>query len=93
MLHKSLLQGLAPALFLAGLVSATPKPYPADLIPEVLPRDIIPGGKPCGQNNATNRGCWKNNWNISTDYELDTPPGATQTVRMMIANILADLES
>jgi hypothetical protein len=35
---------------------------------------IIPGGKPCGQNNATNRGCWKNNWNINTDYETTTPP-------------------
>ncbi|KAK4041135.1 Cupredoxin [Parachaetomium inaequale] len=35
---------------------------------------VTPGGKPCGQNNATNRGCWKNNWNINTDYETTTPP-------------------
>lgn len=77
MLHKPFLMGIAPVLSLVGLVSGTPQPLPADAL---VPKDIIPIGKPCGQHNATNRGCWKNIWNISTDYEIDTPPGKTRTV-------------
>lgn len=41
---------------------------------------IVPGGKPCGQNNATNRGCWKNQWNVSTDYEFFHPPAFSNRV-------------
>ncbi|KAK4148883.1 Cupredoxin [Chaetomidium leptoderma] len=42
---------------------------------DLTPRQTItPGGKPCGQNNATNRRCWKNNWSIDTDYLTTTPP-------------------
>jgi hypothetical protein len=41
---------------------------------------VVPGGSACGQNNATNRACWKNNWNINTDYETTTPPGTTRNV-------------
>jgi len=61
-------------------VDANPIASPViDLIPR---QTIIPGGKPCGQNNATNRGCWKNNWNISTDYEETYPPAFnTRVVR------------
>ena len=48
---------------------------PTPVFPDLVPRQtIIPGGKPCGQNNATNRMCWKNNWNITTDYYFTTPP-------------------
>ena len=41
---------------------------------------IEPGGKPCGQNNATNRGCWRNQWNVSTDYEFFHPPAFNNRV-------------
>ncbi|KAK1828815.1 putative laccase precursor [Podospora conica] len=41
---------------------------------------ITPGGKPCGQNNATNRGCWRNQWNVSTDYEFFHPPAFSNRV-------------
>ncbi|KAK3985882.1 putative laccase precursor [Cladorrhinum sp. PSN332] len=59
-------------LALSRLVSASPAPNP---VIDLLPRQIItPGGRPCGQNNATNRACWKNSYNISTDYDAITPP-------------------
>ncbi len=66
------------ALLQPGFASPV-KPNP---VVDLLPRQTItPGGKPCGQNNATNRGCWKNNWNINTDYETTTPPAFnTRTV-------------
>jgi hypothetical protein len=64
------------------LQTAVGSPVQPNPVIDLLPRQtIIPGGKPCGQNNATNRGCWKNNWNISTDYEFNTPPAFnTRTV-------------
>ncbi|KAK3504279.1 hypothetical protein B0T13DRAFT_1841 [Neurospora crassa] len=44
-------------------------------VPNLLPKQVItPGGAPCGQNDATNRACWKNSCNISTDYKVADPP-------------------
>jgi len=61
------------ALVVAPLIAfslAKPLEKPSAVV-DLLPRQtIIPSGKPCGQNNATNRMCWKNNWNVSTDYEI-----------------------
>ncbi|KAK3369580.1 Cupredoxin [Lasiosphaeria ovina] len=73
------------AVALALLVSvsvANPVHHAPNAVIDLLPRQTItPGGRPCGQNNATNRGCWKNSWNISTDYEVTTPPAFnTRTV-------------
>ncbi len=68
------------ALALLQSVFASPvQPHPViDLAPR---QTITPGGKPCGQNNATNRACWKNSWSINTDYETNTPPAFnTRTV-------------
>jgi FtsP/CotA-like multicopper oxidase with cupredoxin domain len=65
------------ALLASGLLAisgAVAEPLPDRVGPLAARQTIIPGGRPCGQNNATNRGCWKNNWNISTDYEINTPP-------------------
>ncbi|KAL2200169.1 multicopper oxidase-domain-containing protein [Corynascus similis CBS 632.67] len=60
---------------LAMLQPVLGSPSEPDRVIPLRPRQtIIPGGKPCGQNNATNRGCWKNNWNINTDYEISRPP-------------------
>lgn len=57
-------------------------------VPNLLPKQVItPGGAPCGQNNAKNRACWKNSWNINTDYEVTNPP-AFNTV-----NVSADLQT
>ena len=66
-------------LGLSQLVSASPAPFNTgphvEMLKPILERQVItPGGKPCGQNNATNRMCWKNNWNISTDYDTTNPP-------------------
>ncbi|KAK4221188.1 putative laccase precursor [Podospora fimiseda] len=59
-------------LALFQLVYSSPAPHP---VIDLLPRQTItPGGRPCGQNNATNRACWKNSYNISTDYDVITPP-------------------
>lgn len=58
------------------------KPMPSPVAQAVQPSTTVtPGGSACGQNNATNRACWKNNWNINTDYETTTPPGTTKSVR------------
>lgn len=67
---------------LALLQTALASPVKPDAVVNLVPRQtIIPGGKPCGQNNATNRGCWKNNWSVNTDYEISTPPAFnTRTV-------------
>lgn len=63
------------ALLAAFVKTALGSPVKPDPVAGLLPRQtIIPGGKPCGQHNATNRACWKNNWNINTDYEVTTPP-------------------
>lgn len=57
------------------------KPMPSPVAQAVQPStSVTPGGSACGQNNATNRACWKNNWNINTDYETTTPPGTTRNV-------------
>ncbi|EAQ91617.1 hypothetical protein CHGG_03552 [Chaetomium globosum CBS 148.51] len=62
----------AVLFFVQAILCSPIQPNPAiDLQPR---QTIIPGGQPCGQNNATNRRCWKNNWNINTDYETTTPP-------------------
>ncbi|KAL8418990.1 hypothetical protein RB594_002267 [Gaeumannomyces avenae] len=83
--------------FLAGSLSvlalrADPlpllKPNPVVPVGALQPRQTItPGGPPCGQNNATNRGCWKNYWNVSTDYELTIPTGTTRVIDLTITNI------
>jgi hypothetical protein len=72
MLFDSLRVGLGMGLAVAPLALANPMPNP---VAELVPRQTItPGGPPCGQNNATNRRCWKNSWNIDTDYEATNPP-------------------
>lgn len=76
---------LSASLILSSFsfVAASPAPVGLDLaptpvFPNLVPRQtIIPGGRPCGQNNETNRRCWKNNWNITTDYEKSWPPAFT----------------
>lgn len=69
----------AVLVLLRTTLASPVKPNPVE---DLLPRaTIIPGGRPCGQNNATNRRCWKNNWNIDTDYLETTPPAFnTRTV-------------
>jgi hypothetical protein len=68
MLFQTLLGGVV----LATGALAVPAPDKAGVL---QPRQtIIPGGSPCGQNGPTNRGCWKNNWRVTTDYEFDAPP-------------------
>lgn len=58
---------------------------PADAL---QPRQVItPGGPPCGENGPTNRRCWKNYWNISTDYEGIIPTGTTRVFDLYITNI------
>jgi len=65
-------QTLTGALVLAAGAFASPAPNKAEVL---QPRQTItPGGKPCGQNGPDNRGCWKNNWRVTTDYEKDVPP-------------------
>jgi hypothetical protein len=78
---------MAPARLswlMACLVAGKPalsKPMPSPVAQVLQPSTtVIPGGSACGQNNATNRACWKNNWNINTDYEATTPPGTTRNV-------------
>lgn len=71
----------APSFVLAKPLD--PAPHQRS-VPNLLPKQVItPGGAPCGQNNATNRACWKNNWNISTDYEVTNPP-AFNTVNVSV---------
>ena len=67
---------------LALLQSAFASPVHPNPVVDLAPRQTItPGGKPCGQNNATNRACWKNSWSVNTDYEISTPPALnTRTV-------------
>ncbi|KAB5577568.1 laccase-2 [Coniochaeta sp. 2T2.1] len=64
------------------------KPMPSPVAQVVQPSTTVtPGGSACGQNNATNRACWKNNWNINTDYETTTPPGTTRNIDLYITNV------
>jgi len=98
MIMSSILSGVGSLLILAPFTLANPLP---DRVYEaILPRQTItPGGKPCGQNNATNRRCWKNNWNISTDYEVDNPPAFNSPVVSpvqtlpFVGKIVSDLNS
>jgi hypothetical protein len=70
--------------YLLGLgtpITGTPVASPVQELVAKAISTITPGGAACGQNNATNRACWKNNWNINTDYETTTPPStATRNV-------------
>ncbi|GAB1319918.1 hypothetical protein MFIFM68171_10128 [Madurella fahalii] len=77
------------AAVLAFFESAFASPVKPDPVVGLLPRQtIIPGGRPCGQHGPTNRGCWKNNWNISTDYEHTTPPAFnTRVFDFRITNV------
>ncbi|KAH6624065.1 multicopper oxidase-domain-containing protein [Chaetomium sp. MPI-SDFR-AT-0129] len=81
-----------PAAFLVAILiiqTALCSPLQPHRVVDLAPRQtIIPGGKPCGQKNATNRGCWKNTWNINTDYETTTPPAFnTRNVDLHITNV------
>ncbi|EOO03476.1 putative laccase precursor protein [Phaeoacremonium minimum UCRPA7] len=52
--------------------------------PQVASRAIVT----CGQNEAHNRACWKNRWDINTDYENITPDtGNTRTFDLRITNV------
>ncbi|KAK0711770.1 multicopper oxidase-domain-containing protein [Lasiosphaeris hirsuta] len=78
------------ALVLALLVSVSlAKPLAPSPVIGLAPRQtIIPGGSPCGQNTATNRACWKNNWTVKTDYEVTNPPAFnTKTYEFRITNV------
>lgn len=83
------------SLFSGGSAKPLENPTP---VAHLLPRQTItPGGQPCGENNATNRFCWKNNWNVSTDYEFYHPPAFnTRTVSSYLPTCLgiycADME-
>ena len=71
-------------LYLASVLgiasSGLAKPL-ANPVVDIVPRQTItPGGPPCGQNNATNRRCWKNSWSIDTDYETTNPPAFSTRV-------------
>ncbi|KAK3934272.1 laccase [Diplogelasinospora grovesii] len=86
-MRQHITSGLWSVLLLASsLTAATPLATP---VIDLLPRQTItPGGKPCGQNNATNRACWKNSWNITTDYEVTNPPAFnTRTFDFHITNV------
>ncbi|KAK3322850.1 multicopper oxidase-domain-containing protein [Apodospora peruviana] len=76
-------------VLLAAPYLALANPVKPNAVIDLLPRQtIIPGGRPCGQNNATNRGCWKNSWNISTDYEVSNPPAFnTRNIDFHITNV------
>jgi hypothetical protein len=72
MVFSSLLAGVGASIIFTSLALANPLPDPvANLVPR---QTITPGGPPCGQNNATNRRCWKNSWSVNTDYEVTNPP-------------------
>lgn len=79
------------AVVLTTILSvALAKPLgPASPVEVLAPRQTItPGGRPCGQHNATNRRCWRNNWSVDTDYDLDGPPAFnTRTYNFRITNV------
>ncbi|KAM7197452.1 putative laccase precursor [Naviculisporaceae sp. PSN 640] len=77
-------------LFLSSILPLTQaEPIHPDHLAELASRQVItPGGPPCGQNNATNRGCWKNAYNVSTDYDLISPPAFnTRNIDLHITNV------
>ncbi|KAK5652969.1 hypothetical protein OQA88_9449 [Cercophora sp. LCS_1] len=73
----------------ASTALSTPVHLQPTVVQNLVPRQtIIPGGKPCGQNNETNRGCWRNNWNVSTDYDHEYPPAFnTRIFNFRITNV------
>ncbi|KAK4215801.1 putative laccase precursor [Rhypophila decipiens] len=83
----------ASILFQFLLTSILPlaqaEPIRPNPVVELAPRQtIIPGGPPCGQNNATNRRCWKNSWSVDTDYDLTNPPAFnTRNIDLHITNV------
>jgi hypothetical protein len=82
-----LLKSLTVAVLYGSLAAATPKPSRVDIRAPQASSTITPGGPACGQNGPTNRACWKNVWNISTDYETTTPPGTTRNIDLFITNV------
>lgn len=79
MFLPGLLSGFLPGVMFAALASAKPMPNP-----QVASRAIVT----CGQNEAHNRACWKNRWDINTDYENITPDtGNTRTFDLRITNV------
>ncbi|TLS29342.1 hypothetical protein PpBr36_01552 [Pyricularia pennisetigena] len=86
------ISGFALALFWAGAAQADPIPIlkPDPIVPAgalQARQTITPGGAPCGEHGPTNRRCWKNNWNVSTDYEGVIPTGTTRTFDLYITNV------
>ena len=70
MRYNTVLQGLLPVTLFTALVSAAPRVCPAP----------PPGSSP-SCNTADNRACWRNGFDINTDYETSTPnTGITRKV-------------
>ncbi len=74
MFLNRLLPGVLSGLLLGSAALAKPLAFP-----QVAKRDVS-----CGDNGPDNRACWKNDWDINTDYEVDTPPGVTRTVSFLL---------
>lgn len=53
---------------------ALAEPIPAKARPLEPRQTIIPGGAACGEHGPDNRRCWKNNWTIDKENEIDPPP-------------------
>ncbi|ORY65459.1 laccase-2 [Pseudomassariella vexata] len=73
---------LVVGLSLATLATSNPVAAPQ------ATTTITPSGPPC-THSATNRACWRNGFNITTDYEtsLGTPPGITRVYNLVITNV------
>lgn len=89
---RDTISGIVLALAWARTVQADPipllKPEPIAPAGAILARQTItPGGAPCGEHGPTNRRCWKNNWNVSTDYEGVIPTGTTRTVSFSLGHL------
>lgn len=75
---RAILSGLALA------TNAIAEPIPVDKLEPrqfiIDPGDgggsstITPGGPACGEHGPNNRRCWKNNWTIDKENEIDPPP-------------------
>lgn len=80
MFLQRLLPGILSGVMSITLASATPVPDP-----QVSSRA---GVVACGQNESHNRACWRNRWDINTDYEKITPDtGNTKTYDLRITNV------